>query len=94
VQEALITQRALQAEYAVEPDEQLMVTFEETAETAFSSIDEIVAAYPDTATVLDAATRVITIAALLLIAGDRDRLPTITDLTPTVPPRNLRWLRR
>jgi hypothetical protein len=48
VQEALITQRALQAEYAVEPDEQLMVTFEETAETAFSSIDEIVAAYPDT----------------------------------------------
>ena len=58
VQEALITQRALQAEYALEPDEQLMVAFEETAETAFSSIDEIVAAYPDNATVLDVAARV------------------------------------
>lgn len=38
---SLIEQRALQAEYAITKDPDILVRFEETAETAFGSLDEI-----------------------------------------------------
>ena len=38
---SLVVQQALQAEYAITVDPQLMVVFEETAETAFGRLDEI-----------------------------------------------------
>jgi methyl-accepting chemotaxis protein len=43
VSAALVTQRALQAEYAITKDPALLVTFEETASTSFASLDDLVA---------------------------------------------------
>ncbi|MDG2114055.1 MAG: HAMP domain-containing methyl-accepting chemotaxis protein [Actinomycetota bacterium] len=47
VAESLIVQRALQAEYAIERDPQILVVFEETAVTAFGTMDEIEADFAD-----------------------------------------------
>ena len=47
VEQSLVVQRALQAEYAITRDPQLLVVFEETAETAFGTMDELEEAFAD-----------------------------------------------
>jgi methyl-accepting chemotaxis protein len=47
VEEALVVQRALQAEYAITRDPEILVTFEATAETAFGTMDELEVEFAD-----------------------------------------------
>ncbi len=47
VQESLVVQRALQAEYAITKDPAILVEFEDTAETAFGTMDELEVEFAD-----------------------------------------------
>lgn len=47
VQESLVLKRALQAEYAISHDPEILVLFEEAAEKAAATMDEMVRQFPD-----------------------------------------------
>ena len=49
VEQSLVVQQALQAEYAISRDEAILEVFEETAETAFGTMDELEAQFADNA---------------------------------------------
>ena len=55
VEESLILQRALQAEYAITRDPQLLEVFEETASVAFGTMDELEAQFADNPEIQDIA---------------------------------------
>lgn len=58
VSASLVVQRALQAEYAITRDPEILVDFENTAETAFVALDEIVERNPGLARVQEIAATV------------------------------------
>ena len=51
VEQSLVLQQALQAEYAITEDPQILVVFEETAQTAFGTMDELEAQFADNETI-------------------------------------------
>ena len=55
VEESLVLQQALQAEYAITKDEELLIVFEETAQTAFGTMDELEAEFADNETIVEIA---------------------------------------
>ncbi len=55
VEQSLVVQQALQAEYAISRDEAILEVFEETAETAFGTMDELEAQFADNAKIQEIA---------------------------------------
>lgn len=55
VEQALVVQQALQAEYAITRDDEILEVFEQTAETAFGTMDELEVEFADNATIQEIA---------------------------------------
>lgn len=98
VSEALVVQRALQAEFAITADLGLLEAFEATAETAFATLDELALANAGNAQIGDLAERVETLDVAhdalivdelvpLVLAGDRVAAEATTVTGPGRPGR-------
>jgi methyl-accepting chemotaxis protein len=55
VEQSLVVQQALQAEYAITRDDEILEVFEQTAETAFGTMDELKAEFADNAKIQEIA---------------------------------------